>query len=131
MAGNHADIALGASRDVDVVETNAEPADHPEPRRRREQRPAHLGAIAHDQRRRVGERVSQTGRVVGKRDVVEHLETRGERSDGVLVHELGDDDPVTPHAAASRSSVSPGATMSKRTASVVTASASPVRRTTV
>jgi hypothetical protein len=48
--GKDLDAALAAGCEVDVVESDPEPADDHEPRGGREQLAAHLGPVAHDQR---------------------------------------------------------------------------------
>ncbi len=84
------DAARLTGGDVDIVESNAEPADRFEPRRRGQRRRVDFGAIAHDQRARIGERRQEIGAAVDKPRIVTHVMTGEDTVDGILVHELGD-----------------------------------------
>ncbi len=71
--GYHLQATPLASRHVDVVQADAEPADHARPGQRIEQRATHLGAVAHDQGIGRGRLRQQPGRVIDQRRLVQHV----------------------------------------------------------
>ncbi len=86
------DLARGAGRNVDIVEPDAQTADRFELAGPRQQIGVHPGAIAHDQGARIGKRGEKFIAAIDQRGVIEHVVSGQDVLDGILVHELRDDD---------------------------------------
>jgi hypothetical protein len=86
------DSTLAARVDVDVVETDAQPADDLERRRRGQQLAIDFRAIAHDERIGVFERGRERIGTIDQALVVQGVVLRSEPGDRRVVHEFADDD---------------------------------------
>ena len=88
----HRHAAPGTRVEIDVVESDAEPADRDEPGPRREQASVDARAVADDQRAGGAETARDAGGVGMQIVVVVDVEVGAQGVDGTRVHELGDDD---------------------------------------
>ena len=76
----HPHTAPFAGTEVNVVQPDTQPTDHLQRPCRLEQCPTHLGAIAHDQRTRVGDRRDEVGKLARVLDtMVERLRDDAQR----------------------------------------------------
>ena len=89
--GDDLDVARFARRHVDVVESDAQPADHPELRGGIEQVAIDLRPVAHDERIRIAHPLLELVAPVDQCRVIVRLEHGRERADRVGIHEFRDD----------------------------------------
>ena len=78
--------------DIDIVETDAEPADRLKPRACVKNRAAHLRPVTHDQRAGIAQQIGELLRPIDKPFVVMHGKVAAEIVDNGFIHELADDD---------------------------------------
>jgi hypothetical protein len=89
---DHLDLPLAAGVDVDVVETDAEPADDPQSRRGAEEVAIDLGPVAHDERIGARELPPERRRLIDERLVVARGVLASKARHRGIVHEFADDD---------------------------------------